>query len=157
MDKKAVRGWIMYDWANSAFATTILAAVLPVYYEKVAGAGLEGNAAETYWANTQSIAMLCVALLSPLAGALADLTGSKLRFLLAFTLLGACSAGLMTFAGEGDWLLVSGLLIMGTIGFTTGEPFTTRCCATESRSMRGIRSAPRATRLDMPGAACCWQ
>ena len=113
----------MYDWANSAFATTILAAVLPVYYEKVAGAGLEGNAAETYWANTQSIAMLCVALLSPLAGALADLTGSKLRFLLAFTLLGACSASLMAFAGEGDWMLVSGLLILGTIGFTTGGTF----------------------------------
>jgi MFS transporter, UMF1 family len=45
----------MYDWANSAFATTIMAAVLPIYYAQVAGAYLEGNLATVYWAYTSSI------------------------------------------------------------------------------------------------------
>ncbi len=123
MDKKAVRGWIMYDWANSAFATTMIAAVMPVYYDQVAGKGLEGSQASVYWANTQSIAMMFVALLSPLAGAAADLLGSKLRFLIVFTLLGAVPSSLMAFAGEGDWFLASCLLILGIIGFTTGGTF----------------------------------
>lgn len=123
MDKRAVRGWIWYDWANSAFATTMLAAVMPVYYESVAGSGLEGNLAQTYWANTQSIAMLLVALLSPLAGAAADLSRSKLRFLIAFAVIGAVPSSLMAFAGEGDWLLASILLVLGIVGFSTGNTF----------------------------------
>jgi len=41
--KRTIRAWVMYDWANSAFATTIMAAVLPVYYAQVAAANLEGN------------------------------------------------------------------------------------------------------------------
>ncbi|OXM13036.1 MFS transporter [Paenibacillus herberti] len=123
MDKKAVRGWVWYDWANSAFATTMLAAVMPVYYESVAGSGLAGNLAQTYWANTQSIAMLLVAVLSPLAGAAADLSRSKLRFLVAFTILGAVSSSLMAFAGEGDWLFASSLLVLGIVGFSTGNTF----------------------------------
>ncbi len=42
-NKRAIRSWVMYDWANSAFATTIMAAVLPVYYAQVAGATLGGT------------------------------------------------------------------------------------------------------------------
>ncbi|MGN7454502.1 MFS transporter [Paenibacillus pasadenensis] len=123
MDRKAIRGWIWYDWANSAFATTMLAAVMPVYYEGVAAKGLAEGAAQSYWANTQSIAMLLVAVLAPLAGAAADLSRSKLRFLIAFTVLGAASSSLMALAGEGDWLLASCLLVLGIVGFSTGNTF----------------------------------
>ena len=47
--KRTINAWSMYDWANSAFATTIMAAVLPVYYASVAGANLPGNRATVYW------------------------------------------------------------------------------------------------------------
>lgn len=113
----------MYDWANSAFVTTMIAAVMPVYYEKVAAKNLGGNLPEVYWANTSSIAALIVAVLSPIMGALADYTGSKLKFLGFFAVLGSIASLLMALIGEGDWLLASTLVILGTIGFAAGNTF----------------------------------
>ena len=59
--KKIINAWTMYDWANSAFATTIMGAVLPVYYATVAAADLPGNSATVYWAYTTSISLLLAA------------------------------------------------------------------------------------------------
>ncbi|MFX3632001.1 MAG: MFS transporter [Candidatus Pristimantibacillus sp.] len=123
MDRRALRGWMLYDWANSAFATTMMAAVLPIFYAEVAAIHLPGHVAEAYWGYTQSIAMLLVALLSPTLGAIADYTGSKLKFLKLFTLLGALSCIIMAFVGEGDWLMASVLLVLGTLGFAGGNTF----------------------------------
>jgi Permeases of the major facilitator superfamily len=101
----------------------MMAAVLPVYYSDVAAADLAGNSAETYWGYTQSIAMLLVAILSPILGAIADYTGSKLKFLSVFMLLGVLSCVFMAFAGEGDWLLASILMVLGSIGYSGGNTF----------------------------------
>ncbi len=113
----------MYDWANSAFVTTMIAAVMPVYYEKVAGKGLGENMATVYWANTQSIGALIVALLSPVLGAIADYSGSKIKFLSFFAILGSIASLLCVLVGEGDWLLASVLVIVGLIGFGAGNTF----------------------------------
>ena len=62
--KRRVNAWCMYDWANSAFATTILAAVLPIYYSQVAGANLPSEAKATaYWSLGLSISLLIVAII----------------------------------------------------------------------------------------------
>jgi UMF1 family MFS transporter len=53
---KIINAWCMYDWANSAFATTIMAAVLPTFYSKVAGANLKSVQASSYWGYTNTIA-----------------------------------------------------------------------------------------------------
>jgi Permeases of the major facilitator superfamily len=123
MNQRQVRAWVTYDWANSAFAATMMAAVMPVFYKSVAGAGLGEGVAASYWGYTQTIAMLCVALLSPILGAIADFRGSKVRFLSVFTFLGALSCLASFFIGEGDWLLASLLVILGTIGFSGGNTF----------------------------------
>mgnify|MGYP001040942018 FL=1 len=123
MNQLQIRAWVTYDWANSAFATTMMAAVMPVFYESVAGAGLAEGVAASYWGYTQTIAMLCVAVLSPVLGAIADYRGSKVRFLSLFTFLGALSCLASFFIGEGDWLLASLLVILGTIGFSGGNTF----------------------------------
>jgi len=123
MNQRQVRAWVTYDWANSAFATTMMAAVMPVFYESVAGAGLGEGVALSYWGYTQTIAMLCVAILSPVLGAIADFRGSKVRFLSVFAFLGALSCLVSFFIGEGDWLLASLLVILGTIGFSGGNTF----------------------------------
>lgn len=123
MNQRQVRAWVTYDWANSAFATTMMAAVMPVFYESVAGAGLADGKAAYYWGYTQTIAMLCVAALSPVLGAIADFRGSKVRFLSVFAHLGALSCLASFFIGEGDWLLASLLVILGTIGFSGGNTF----------------------------------
>jgi len=107
LDRKAIRAWMMYDWANSAFATTMLAAVLPIFYFEVAGKGLEDDLAASYWGYTQSIALILVAIMAPLLGAIADLSGSKLKFLRIFASLGILASALFVFVGEGDYLLAS--------------------------------------------------
>ncbi|MDP6625471.1 MAG: MFS transporter, partial [Nitrospinota bacterium] len=58
---KIIHSWCMYDWANSAFATTIMAAVLPSFYSSVASANLEKTTASSYWGYTNTIAMLIIA------------------------------------------------------------------------------------------------
>ena len=116
--QKAVKGWVMYDWANSAFATTIMAAVLPVYYSSVASKGLDSAEATANWAFTTTIALVLVAFLSPVLGAMADYAGSKKRFLTLFVIIGVLGTGLLYFVGEGDWKLASLLYIVGSVGFS---------------------------------------
>ena len=117
--RSAVRAWIMYDWANSAFATTIMAAVLPTFYSAVAAKGaLTPVQASSNWGFTQTIGMLLVALTAPALGAIADYSGSKKRFLAAFAIPGILATSLMVFLTTGSWLWASLLYIVGEIGFS---------------------------------------
>ncbi|PKO02078.1 MAG: MFS transporter [Chloroflexi bacterium HGW-Chloroflexi-5] len=115
--KRAITAWTMYDWGNSAFATTIMAAVLPVYYSSVAAANLAPNVATAYWGFTSSIAALIAAIISPILGAVADFRGSKKRFLTIFMLIGVTATALLYVIQTGDWLLASIFFVFGNIGF----------------------------------------
>jgi UMF1 family MFS transporter len=115
--RKTVNAWCMYDWANSAFATTILAAVFPIYYGTVAGATLPGNRATVYWGYTASLALLSVAVCAPILGAIADYSGAKKKFLFAFAALGVVFSSLLVTVGRGDWLTASLFFILGDVGF----------------------------------------
>jgi len=121
--KKIINSWSMYDWANSAFATTIMAAVLPIYYSAIAEPALTPNQATAYWGYTNSIALLLVALLSPILGAVADFRGAKKRYLTYFALIGISATALMYFLTSGDWLFASVLFIIGNIGFAGANVF----------------------------------
>jgi MFS transporter, UMF1 family len=115
--KKAINAWTMYDWGNSAFATTIMAAVLPVYYASVAADTLAPNVATAYWGFTSSIAAFIAAILSPILGAVADYKGSKKKFLAAFMIIGVTATALLYFIQSGDWLLASIFFVFGNVGF----------------------------------------
>ncbi|MDH7485046.1 MAG: hypothetical protein QHJ81_02085 [Anaerolineae bacterium] len=81
--RRIINAWCMYDWANSAFATTILAAVLPIYYSQVAGATLPSEARATaYWSLGLSLSLLIVAVLSPILGTISDVMRGKKPFCL---------------------------------------------------------------------------
>ncbi len=121
--KKIINSWSMYDWANSAFATTIMAAVLPIYYSAISEPSLTPNQATAYWGYTNSIALLLVALLSPILGAVADFRGAKKRYLTYFALIGITATALMYFLTSGDWLFASVLFIVGNIGFAGANVF----------------------------------
>jgi UMF1 family MFS transporter len=117
--KRRIRAWTLYDWANSAFATTILAAVLPIYYSQVAGATLPSPAIATaYWARGLSISLFIIAVLSPILGTISDVMRGKKRFLSIFATLGILGTGLLVLVDTGDWLLASILFIVGRVGFT---------------------------------------
>ncbi len=117
LHKKIINAWAMYDWANSAFATTIMGAVLPVYYANVAAVNLPGNSATVYWAYTTSISLLLAAIVSPILGALADFSGSKKRLLALFACIGILGTALLYFVKTGDWLMASVFFVFGELGF----------------------------------------
>jgi UMF1 family MFS transporter len=118
------RAWAMYDWANSAFATTILAAILPAYYSSVAGANLPTEATATgYWSVSLAISLFVVAILSPILGTISDVVRGKKKFLSLFAGIGIVGTGLLALVGMGDWLLASILFIVGRIGFSASIVF----------------------------------
>ncbi len=121
--RKVINSWAMYDWANSAFVTTVMAAVLPVYYSKVAGANLAPNIATAYWGYTTTIALLIVAFLSPILGAIADFSGIKKKFLAYFAAMGIVGTALLWFVSTGDWFIASLFFIVGTVGFAGSDMF----------------------------------
>lgn len=118
LHKKAISAWTMYDWANSAFVTTVMATVLPVYYANVAAATLPEEIRTAYWAYTTTISIILVAILGPLLGAMADFRGSKKRFLTFFVILGAAATTLLFLVGPGDWILASTLFVFASLGFS---------------------------------------
>ncbi len=122
--KRRVRAWTLYDWANSAFATTILAAVLPVYFSQVAGATLPSEAAATaYWSLNLSISLFITAILAPILGTISDVSRGKKKFLAFFTGIGVVATGLLVLVNTGDWVLASILFVFGRIGFVAAYTF----------------------------------
>jgi UMF1 family MFS transporter len=122
--KRRIWAWTMYDWANSAFATTILAAVLPIYFSQVAGATLpSATVATAYWSTGLSLSLFIIAVISPILGTISDLMRGKKRFLSVFAGVGIVSTALLVLVGTGDWILASILGIIGRIGFSGANTF----------------------------------
>ena len=115
--KKILRSWKMYDWANSAFATIIMAAVLPEFYSSVAGSTLDKTTATGYWGYSNTIAMLLIAITAPILGAIGDHSGAKKRFLGGFAFFGILATAFLIGIGSGMWFYASLLYIFGRVGF----------------------------------------
>ncbi|MEZ3145294.1 MFS transporter [Halobaculum sp. MBLA0143] len=123
LESPAATAWALYDWANSAFATTVVAAVFPIYYESVIGAGLSGNLASVYFGYTTAIGLALIAVVSPVLGAIADRYRAKKRFLAGFVVLGVVATTGLSLTGEGDVLLASGLFVLANAGFVGANVF----------------------------------
>ena len=116
--KQEIRAWTLYDWANSTFATTMMAAVFPIYFATLGAAGETGAIMTSRWGFTTAFAALVAAVISPLLGAVADFRGSKKKFLTFFMLLGVISTALLFFPNQqGSWLIASIFFIFANIGF----------------------------------------
>ncbi|MFB6295730.1 MAG: MFS transporter [Halobacteriales archaeon] len=118
LDTRARVSWGLYDWAISAFSTTILGAVFPVYYVNVAGATLPGNRASVIYGYTLALGFVIIALLSPVLGAAADYSGAVKRSLVGFVGVGVLGTGGLFLVERGDWLLASALMVPAMIGFS---------------------------------------
>ena len=122
--RRRVNAWAMYDWANSAFFTTILAAVLPTYYSAVAGSTLASSAIATRnWSLSLSLALFISALISPILGTLSDIARNKKVLLAFFTGIGVIGTGLMVLIGTGDWVLASVLIVIARFGAAASNVF----------------------------------
>src|SRR6185295_9300467 len=91
LGRRDLRAWAMYDWANSAFQTTIIAAVFPIYYAEVAADGLAPAVATSRFAWATTVAILIVAILAPVLGAMADRAAMKKKLLAVFMAIGVTS------------------------------------------------------------------
>jgi UMF1 family MFS transporter len=120
---KATLAWAFYDWANSAFATSIMAGFFPIFFKQYWCSGVEASTSTFRLGLANSTGSLVVIFLAPLLGAMADQAGAKKKFLFFFAMLGVMmSAGLYT-APQGAWLMASLLYIFGIIGFCGGNVF----------------------------------
>jgi UMF1 family MFS transporter len=110
------RAWAWYDWANSAYFTTVITAVFPGFYATYAAAGLEPAQATARFAAITTLSVATIAIAAPVLGALADHSGIKKRLLAAFLMVGVSACAAMVFIGEGDIGLASVLFFVGNVG-----------------------------------------
>jgi UMF1 family MFS transporter len=118
LHRPELRAWAVYDWAISAVQTTVVTAVFPIYFVKVAGAGLTESGATQRFATINTIALLLIALASPMLGAISDYGAMKKRLLATFMTIGVAAIAGMFFIHTGDLGLASVLFILATIGAT---------------------------------------
>ncbi len=112
-------GWVLYDWANSAFATTVMAGFFPLFYKNYWNTSVSAAESSARLGTTISIASLIIALFSPFLGYIADHNSNRKGFTFGFMLLGTLSCGLLFFVPEGSWLLASVLYGLAMIGFAS--------------------------------------
>ena len=111
------KSWIMYDWANSAYATIMMAAIFPIYFGTIAdGAGQNGD---TWWSLGTSIAMIIIAILSPIVGALSDFKGYRKKMFSLFFALGVGFT--LASALVDNWMFLLIGYAVSHIGFAGGN------------------------------------
>ena len=121
--KKAVWGWVMYDWANSAFATTVMAGFFPIFFKQYWSYGVDVNMSTAQLGFGNSIGSLFVALIAPFLGAVADKGSVKKKFLLLFAYLGVLMTAGLFLVQKGQWGLAIFIYVMGIIGFSGANVF----------------------------------
>jgi len=112
--------WYLFDVGNSAYAAVVILAIYAAYFKGHVVGGAEGS---RLWGLSVGIAMLVVAVISPVLGVIADYTGQKKRFLIYFTALSVVSTALLFFVQKGDILLGMVLFIFAEIGYRGGQVF----------------------------------
>jgi len=115
--------WALYDWANSAFATTVMAGFFPVFFKQYWNAGVAATESTFRLGLTNGIASLVIAVLAPALGAIADRSGSRVRMLMVFTVLGAAGTACLALVAQGQWVTASVLYLVSSLGFWGGIAF----------------------------------
>jgi len=113
--------WYLYDFGNSAYAAVVLLAVYSAYFEgEVVGRAAEGS---RLWGIAVGIAMLFVAVTSPVLGTIADFSGAKKRFLFFYTAMACMFTGLLFFVQRGDVFMGMLFFILAEIGYRSAQVF----------------------------------
>ena len=121
--KYSVVSWAIYDWANSAFTTTVVAGFFPVFFKQHWCAGVEPAESTARLGIGNSLAGIIVALLAPVLGAIADRGSARKKFLIFFAYLGVLSTAALFLVAQGNWLLAIILYIFAASSFGSGNVF----------------------------------
>lgn len=122
-DPRQVYAWALYDWANSAYATTVMAGFFPIFFKQFWSTGIDVHRSTLNLGASNSLAGIVVALLAPILGSIADTWGARKRFLLFFAAMGVVMTGALGFVAQGQWITAMALYVFATIGFTGGNVF----------------------------------
>ncbi len=122
-DKKTVFSWALYDWANSAFATTVMAGFFPLFFEAYWSVNVDTTTTTYYLGLGNSIASIIVAAMAPFLGAIADKMSGKKKLLSFFAFLGIIMTGGLWLISAGKWQMAITFYILGTVGFSGGNIF----------------------------------
>ena len=121
--KKAVWGWALYDWANSAFATTVMAGFFPIFFKQYWSFGADVNLSTARLGFGNSVASLLVAAMAPLLGAIADCGSARKKFLITFAYLGVIMTTALVLVEKGQWAWAVFIYLLAVIGFSGANIF----------------------------------
>ncbi|MCF8127319.1 MAG: MFS transporter [Deltaproteobacteria bacterium] len=121
--KKSIFAWAMYDWANSAFATTVMAGFFPVFFKQYWSLGADATLSTARLGLGNSLAGIVVAISAPVLGAIADRGSTRKRFLLFFAVMGILMTMGLYLVKQGNWPLAILLYVLATVGFSGGNIF----------------------------------
>ncbi|MDH3399775.1 MAG: MFS transporter [Chromatiales bacterium] len=123
LTRRPIFSWALYDWGNSAFATTVMAGFFPVFFNSFWSVGADGSLTTARLGFANGAASLLVALLAPIIGAIADRGGSRKKFLFVFAALGIVMSGSLYFVQQGNWAVAVLLYVCATVGFAGSNVF----------------------------------
>jgi UMF1 family MFS transporter len=121
--KKQIYSWALYDWANSAFATTVIAGFFPIFFKSFWAGDLSPSESSAWLGTANSISGLAIVFIAPFLGALADISNKKKFFLGFFAFLGVIFTGSLFFIAQGQWVIAMAVYAMASIGFSGGNVF----------------------------------
>ena len=121
--RRQIFSWALYDWANSAFATTVMAGFFPVFFSSY-WSGQNPAAENTFRVGAiNSLSSLAIVFLAPVLGAIADQGSRRKKFLIFFAYIGALSTICLTVVSRGEWQLAALFYVLGAIGFSGANTF----------------------------------
>jgi UMF1 family MFS transporter len=120
---KTIIAWALYDWANSAFATTVMAGFFPIFFKQYWSAGVASTESTFHLGIGNAAASLMIVLVAPLLGAIADRGGLRRHFLLLFAATGMVATAALYGVEQGEWFAAVVLFVTATIGFMGANVF----------------------------------
>jgi UMF1 family MFS transporter len=121
--KRSIWGWALYDWANSAFTTTVMAVFFPILFKQYWNQGIDVNISTFRLGLGNALASLVVAASAPVLGAFADHSGRRKGLLICFTYLGVLMTATLALIPQGDWFPALCVYGIGVIGFSGSVAF----------------------------------
>lgn len=122
-DKKSITSWALYDWANSAYATTVMAGFFPLFFKTYYSAEADVTVSTAQLGFANSLSSLVIVLLAPLLGAMADAGSLRKRFLFLFAFLGITMSAALCLVGEGEWQFAVFVYVLANVGFMGSNTF----------------------------------
>ena len=116
-DRKSLFGWVLYDWANSAFATTVMASFFPIFFKEYWTVGADPVVSTAKLGLANAAAGILVALMAPVLGAIADRGEAKKKFLLSFAALGILATSSLYLVPRGSWQVAAACYVFAMMGF----------------------------------------